>query len=296
MAVVRTVDRGGRRYLYLEQSFRWKGKLRKKRVYLGTTVPANLAERTRALERAIWEETWFAEFDRIREGYQRRLRTVPRSILNKERGEFVIEFTYDTNRIEGSTLTLEDTRLLLERGVTVGNRPLHDVLETQRHARLMTKLLARPESLTLLRLLAWHRELFSETKPDIAGRFRDFDVRIGRGKHVPPPGPEVEAKMDHLFYWLRGARTDRHPVELAAEFHFRFENIHPFGDGNGRVGRIAMNVLLEERGYPLLNIEYTRRNGYYNALEASSTREDPRPFLRFFFLRYSREHRFFLKR
>jgi len=282
-------------YRYLEQSYRWKGRLRKRRIYLGTKLPPDLKERTTFLERAIWQSTWFEEFDRIRAGYQRRLRTIPRSVSRKEQSEFVVEFTYDTNRIEGSTLTLEDTRLLLDRGFTARNRPLHDQVETQRHARLLTRLLTNPERLTLTNLRRWHEELFSETKPDLAGKIRDFGVRIGRSKHQPPPASEVGAKMDHLFYWLREARDTLHPVELAAEFHYRFENIHPFGDGNGRVGRLAMNLLLAESGFPMLNIEYTRRSGYYNALEASSLREDSRPFLRFFFLRYARAHSFFLK-
>jgi Fic family protein len=294
MAAVRVVRRRNRVYRYLEQSYRWEGKVRKKRVYLGTRLPRDLEERKRALERSIWRSTWFAEFDKIREGYQRRSRTVPGSVLEKERMEFVVEFTYDTNRIEGSTLTFDDTRLLLDRGITTVARPLHDLVETQRHARLLTRLLGSPEPLTLANVVRWHAELFSETKPDLTGKFRDFDVRIGRSKHRPPPGPEVEAKMDHLFYWLLAARNNLHPVELAAEFHFRFENIHPFGDGNGRVGRLAMNVLLQSYGFPMLNIEYTRRSGYCNSLEASSTRDDPRSFLRFFFRRYSRAHRFLL--
>lgn len=86
-------------------------------------------------------------------------------------------------------------------------------------------------------------------------------------------------------------RAKTHPVQLAAEFHFRFEDIHPFVDGNGRVGRLAMNVILAGSGYPMLDILYAKRKGYYSALEHASTALSSRPFLRWFFLRYARSHR-----
>ncbi|HTT44556.1 MAG TPA: Fic family protein [Thermoplasmata archaeon] len=296
MGTVRTVRRGSRTYRYLVQSYRWNGVVRKKQLYLGTSLPTDLTSSQLALERAIWKETWFAQFDAIQMAFQKRLARLPPSVHEKESEDFALEFTYDTNRIEGSTLSLEDTRRLLERGITPAARPLNDILETQKHATIVRRLIHNPEPITLSRLLGWHKELFSETKPDIAGRLRDFEVRIRGSQHVPPSALEVRPMLLELIRWSTRASTKIHPVELSAEFHFRFEHIHPFGDGNGRIGRLAMNSLLAQRDFPMLNILYARRRGYYRALELSSLRGDARPFLRWFFLRYSRDMQFYLRR
>ncbi len=295
MATVRTVRRGRRAYRYLEQSYRWKGKLRKKRLYLGTSIPRDLPKLKLALERLIWKDTWFAQFDNIKAGYQQRLRTVPKSVIEQEQREFVAEFTYDTNRIEGSTMTFEDTRLLLERGFVKSPRPAHDVTETQAHAKLLERLIAVPEKVSLSSLLSWHRELFAQTKPDLAGRLRTYAVRIGGRKHRPPPAEQVEPMLKALMGWFQQSTGQLHACEIAGEFHWRFEDIHPFGDGNGRVGRLAMNMLLFNSGYPMLNVPYNRRFGYYNALEESSLKRDPRPFLHWFFRRYGRSNEFYLE-
>lgn len=296
MATVRTVKRGSRTYRYLVQWYRWNGAVHKKQLYLGTSPPGDLASSRLDLERAIWKETWFAQFDAIHTAYQKRLAKLPPSVLEKESQDFALEFTYDTNRIEGSTLSLEDTRRLLGRGITPAAKPLKDILETQKHAALVRQLIRKPEPIDLSRLLNWHKELFSETKPDIAGRLRDFDVRIRGSQHVPPSALEVRPMLLELIRWSTRAASRVHPVELSAEFHFRFEHIHPFGDGNGRIGRLAMNSLLNQKGFPMINIRYVRRRGYYRSLELSSLRGGPRPFLRWFFLRYSRDMQFYLGR
>jgi Fic family protein len=296
MSTVRTLKSGSRLYYYLGQSYRWEGEIRKKEVYLGTSVPHDLATLQKALDRAIWQETWFRRFDSIKAAYLARLKGLPKSVREEEIEDFVVEFTYDTNRIEGSTLSLEDTRLLLERGITPSSKPIRDVQETQLHAKLLRRLISRPEPVDLPHLLRWHRELFGETKLDIAGRLRDVEVRIRGSQHLPPTPLEVRSLLIELLRWSSRHATEAHPVELAAEFHSRFEHIHPFTDGNGRVGRIAMNVLLARQGFPMINIPYTKRQGYYRALELSSVRADSRPFLRWFFLRYGRENRFYLPR
>jgi Fic family protein len=296
MAAIRTVKRGTRSYRYLIQSYRWGGVVHKKQLYLGKSVPGNLEPFRLALEQAIWKETWFPHFDSIRVAYQKRRERLPSSVQDKETANFVVEFTYDTNRIEGSTLSLLDTRLLLERGITSTSRPLAEVLEAQKHAQLVGRLIKEPEPVDFDHLLRWHKELLSETKPDIAGRLRDYEVRILGSRHIPPSALEVRPMLLELVRWTKRAAATVHPVQIAAEFHFRFENIHPSGDGNGRVGRLALNALLAQRGFPMINITFTRRRGYYRALETSSLASDARPFLRWFYLRYSREMRFYLKR
>ena len=296
MSSVKSVQRGSRHYLYLVQSYRWEGRICKKQIYLGSSAPKDLRSYHARLEQEIWNETWLARFDEIRDGFQRHRRSLPSSVESKEREDFVVEFTFNTNRIEGSTLSLEDTRRLLTRGTTPARKPLKDILETEKHAALLRRLIRAPEPVDLPHLLRWHTELFGETRPDIAGRLREYGVRIAGSRHIPPPALEVRPALIELLRSTHRAKHRIHPVQRSGEFHFRLEHIHPFGDGNGRIGRLAMNVLLAEGGFPMLNISYDRRRGYYRALEVASLRDDPRPFLRWFFLRFGRDNRFFLRK
>lgn len=96
--------------------------------------------------------------------------------------------------------------------------------------------------------------------------------------------------LKELLRWTMRSKGKIHPIEIAGRFYQRFESIHPFGDGNGRVGLLAMNLLLTAEGYPMMNIQFARREAYYNALERSDVARSPHPFLRWFFFRYSREH------
>jgi Fic family protein len=290
MALVRTVVRGNREYHYLVQTYRWEGAVHRKEEYLGATLPGNLKRRKEALEREVWGLTWFQVFGHIRDGYRAHRRSLPEYALQKELEQFVVEFTYDTNRIEGSTLTFRETADLLTDGVSPRSKPMRDIREAQLHAELLRRLIAHPEPIGLPHLLAWHKYVFGETKPTIAGRIREFDVRIGRSRHIPPPALEVRPMLVELLRRTQRRVKSRHPVERAATFHFEFEHVHPFGDGNGRLGRLAMNLLLLRDGFPMINIRYGKRAGYYHALERSSLTSDPRPFLLWLFRRYKQEH------
>jgi len=290
MAVVRTVARGRRTYHYLVQTYRWGGAVHRRERYLGTELPVDLAHQREALEREVWGFTWFRTFDAIRQGYASHRRSLPAAAAATEREQFILEFTYDTNRIEGSTLTFREVADLLIDGVSPARRPMADVREAQLHAMLVKRLLSHPEPVDLPHLLAWHRAMFGETKPPIAGRIRDYEVRIVGSRFVPPSAREVRPTLVELVRRARRRTNALHPVERAAAFHCELEHLHPFGDGNGRVGRLAMNMLLQESGFPMLNIRYGKRGGYYQALERRDLARTPRPFLAWFFRRYARDH------
>ena len=291
MATVRTVRRGGRTYYYAVHSYRRGGRVRQRIQYLGTARPIDPERSARELERSVWAETWFQDFDRLASRYRARRASVPRSVDEKDLDTFAILFTYDTNRIEGSTLNLRETRDVVERGITPRSKPISDSIEARRHATLASRLLKRPQGPSLVNLLKWHRFLFGDSKADIAGRIRTYEVSILGSRHRPPPGSVVRRLMEELDAWARGEGRTLHPVEFAAEFHLRFESIHPFGDGNGRVGRLALNSILARSGYPPVNIRFEKRQGYYHALERASIVGDSRPFLLWFFRYYLRNVR-----
>ena len=131
-------------------------------------------------------------------------------------------------------------------------------------------------------LLRWHKEIFSETKSDIAGKYRDYLVRVGT--HIAPDWQDVKKMMNDLINFINKERLN--PVELSAKTHYRFEKIHPFGDGNGRIGRLLMNHILWHSDYPMIIIEYKKRKSYYKALQ-----KDEEYFVNYFIRKYLSIHK-----
>ena len=177
--------------------------------------------------------------------------------------------TWGTNAIEGNTLSREDVeRLLLERQ-TVGNRPVSDVVETLQHASAFAGLLARraePIRATTAREL--HEAVFRGVHPD-AGQWRRMNVRIAGMKHVPPRMEHVPLLMSEWeeSYAKRDLRGED-PLSLGSSMHFEFESVHPFADGNGRVGRLLLNLHFLKHNWPPVHILPTDRDSYLAALVA----------------------------
>lgn len=156
-------------------------------------------------------------------------------------------------------------------------------------------MLEYPGDISLGIALKWHRNLFSETTPSIAGRIRDYQVHISGTEFVPLGPVEVQAHIIEFFKWYSREREALNTVELAALAHVKFETVHPFGDGNGRVGRLIMNFILHKGGYPMMNIKYTGRTSYYNSLERSNMKGGGVIFVQWFFKRYLKDNGRYLK-
>lgn len=292
MASVRKRTVKGRHYYYLVHTFRLKGEVRTAEVYLGRRVPENLESAIRQLLATECTEKWIPLFDAIQKTFLEVQHGVPKEVQQQNAEAFAIQFTYDTNKIEGSSLTLQETAAVLSRGLTPASRPLADVLEARLHAKLLGRILkSTGRSLTQDQLLQWHRDLFSETKPQIAGQLRTYPVAIGGSRFSPPLPRELPGLMRQFHSWYRHSQRSLHPLHLAGATHLRFESIHPFGDGNGRVGRLLLNFVLNSRHFPLFDLPYNRRMGYYKALEKASIEKDEAVFLRWFFREYARQYR-----
>lgn len=284
----------GQTYYYLEHSIR-KGRLvQKKEVYLGRKIPSNIEAIKKDFLDAIYNAKWYVGLDRIKQKFSKEQRTIPKSVREKELQNFVTRFTYDTQRIEGSTLTRRETADLLERGITPKSKPMRDVQEAQAHRDLFYEILKSKKELSLQVVLGWHWNLFQLTKPDIAGKIRKYPVAISGSKFVPPSAVEVYPMLTEFFRWYNKKKDKLHPVELTALAHLKFVTIHPFGDGNGRITRLIMNFILNKKGYPMLDIPYEGRNSYYNALERSNVKKEERIFLQWFVKKYIKEYRRYL--
>ncbi len=182
-----------------------------------------------------------------------------------------VRMVHESNAIEGNSLTLRETELVLSRGVTVSGKPLKDHIEAINLAKAweQVKALAKPNALLTERdLLDLHRIVLTRVEDDFAGSYRTGAVRIAGSSHVPPNPVKVPDLMEELFTEIQ-AITD--PVERAAKLHHGIARIHPFADGNGRTARLAMNFVLLAAGYPPISIPTDLRQAYYHALEAADS-------------------------
>ena len=201
-----------------------------------------------------------------------RHRPLKASILKKLREQFTVEMTYHSNAIEGNRLTLKETLLVLREGVTIKGKNLQEHLEAKNHEEAMNFLFEVVDSkkrLTLSHHLIrqLHQLVVKDTEAKMAGTYRTTDVQILGSKHRPPPGYQVQTKMTEFLELLASSKSKLHPVKYAALAHHQFVAIHPFEDGNGRTGRLLMNLLLMRKKYPIAIFLRNDRSKYYNALD-----------------------------
>lgn len=194
--------------------------------------------------------------------------TLTQGEIKRIHDEFTIEYTYNSNAIEGNTLTLQETAMVLE-GITIDKKPLKDHLEAVGHrdAFLFIQDLVRnniPFSESIIKQI---HTLVLMDRPEDRGKYRRIPVRIMGAYHVPPDPLLVPEKMENLLAEFKYNKK-MHPIERAVLFHLKFEGIHPFVDGNGRTGRLLLNLMLMQEGYPPINIKYSDRKRYYEAFDA----------------------------
>jgi Fic family protein len=276
--------KGKTEYFYLQHSFRENGKVVTKERYLGKSIPENIEKIKEEMKLEAKKEI-YKKLERIKNDFQDEWKKYPESAKEKELKEIAIAFTYNTNAIEGSTITLEEAREILEDKIAP-NKPLKDIRETESHAKVFLEMLKSKEKVSNNLLLEWHKQIFVETKPDIAGRFRNYLVRVG--SYIAPDWQEVEKLIDRLIDFIN--ESGLNPAELAGRVHYIFEKIHPFGDGNGRIGRLIMNYILWHNDYPMIIIQYKDRKSYYKALQ-----KDEDGFTNYFLRRYISVHKRRLK-
>ena len=200
---------------------------------------------------------------------------------------FRIGMTYSSNALEGNTLTLSETKVILEDGLTVGGKPLRDCYEAVGHANAYDFMLeaARntPFAFSEYMILQLHRLFYQGIEPDKAGVYRDIQVFISGTEYVPPKPEDVPALMKTFCAALTEKWDSLHPIRLAAFAHRKLVDIHPFTDGNGRTARLLMNLILINRGHPVVSIPPVLRLEYINALKAAQRDKNPsdEPFIRF---------------
>jgi len=195
------------------------------------------------------------------------LRPLNQAELKRLREEFIIENTYNSNAIEGNSLTLRETALILEHGITIGEKSLKDHLEAIGHRdafEFIYSLTDKNEPLTEWVIKQIHSLVLMNDRQN-AGVYRSVPVTISGAVHTPPQPYLIQSQIEQLFDDYK--KDTRQAIEKIAEFHLRFEGIHPFIDGNGRTGRLIINFELMKAGYLPVNIKYSDRVKYYNCID-----------------------------
>ena len=196
---------------------------------------------------------------------------LPESAVLKLKEQLRIEMTYNSNAIEGNSLTLKETFLVINEGITVKGKPLKDHLEARDHHLALEYLYDLVEhgknhtiSEHLIRTI--HQLIVRETDREWAGVYRNSNVIIGGSDYNPPDALEVPQRMHELIAWIKNNKNKSHIIEISALLHHKLVHIHPFFDGNGRTSRMIMNLYLMQKGFPLVIIFKNDRRKYYNVL------------------------------
>lgn len=283
MATVVVRKKGKNTYYYLNHH----AANRQREIYLGKSIPKNIGDLKKNLILEFYREEWHPLLEQIQKKFVQNRKKMPKSVIEQETENFAINFTYHTQKIEGSSLTRLDTKRLLADGITPKNKPKADMVEAELAHQVFFEMLAHGKPLSLGTVRDWHTKMFHQTKLDVAGEIRDYgDITVTNSKAKFPAGDKVFDLVVDFFKWYKSVKNTINPVELAAMVHLRFVSIHPFGDGNGRISRLMMNCVLDENSYPMLNIEYGKREAYYKALEISQIKNDEFHFLKWFMKTY----------
>lgn len=196
-------------------------------------------------------------------------RPLPKETLKSLEENFKLEWTYNSNAIEGNTLTLKETKVVLE-GITIGGKTMREHLEVINHneaIEFLEELINDNRELTEIDIKNIHAIVLKGIDDEDAGRYRTENVIISGASHIPPESIRVPELMEKLIYRYDEWKEKYHPIVVAALLHAEFVKIHPFIDGNGRTARLLMNFEVMKNGYPPIIIKTEQRHKYYDTLD-----------------------------
>ena len=212
------------------------------------------------------------------------MRPLPADALKKIEDALAIEYTYESNRIEGNTLTLQETELVVNEGVTISGKSMREHLEAINHAEAIDYIKDFAKSgigISERTIKEIHALVLHGINRENAGRYRSVPVMISGSRHTPPQPYLIGKQMEDFILHFRELEAQKaHPVLIAAYLHDELVRIHPFIDGNGRTSRLLMNLHLLRNGYTIVNLKGSNEDkiSYYKALETSHVDDNPKEF------------------
>jgi len=220
------------------------------------------------------------EIEKLKQIYNTKIDSLSKEELEKFKTTFFTELTYDSNAIEGSSLSLEDTDLIINEGILPKGKTLREINEAQNHIEAINFLNSYEGDLNELFILKLHSIILKNISEKFAGRYRENPVRIFKSDAKFPDYEKVPQLVKNLVYWYKLNKTKLHQFELAIIFSMKLVSIHPFVDGNGRISRLIMNFLLKKKKYPWINLYRTQREDYLKAVRKANE-ENYKPILEF---------------
>ena len=279
-------ERKGKKYFYRVINVRKGKKFKKKRIYLGADLDkkdiaiAELkADKELSLLSQLLEDKELVFLDSLKKEFAKE----PKTNENNRYEAFTSLFTYDSNAIEGNSLTLEETSFLLFEKRVPSSKSLREINEILNHKTAFDYMLSYKGDISKKFICELHRlvvqnALREELIPEI-GKYRSLQVYIKGRDWMPPKPEEVPTEMKNLLSWYSKNDKKLHPLIIATYFHVAFETVHPFVDGNGRVGRLLMNFILHKSGYPMINIPNKIKFRYYESLKEATVGGNLRLFI-----------------
>lgn len=275
MAYTEVQRRGQRKYYYLSKSLRRAGKVRKERRYLGANLSGRELKRLeqeamRLFDKPLESVLTVSERKNL-ELAKRKHEKLPKETWQNRYERFLAQFTYDSNAIEGNTLSLQETSAVIFDNVTPEGKTPREINEAVNHKRAFDYMLGYDGELDKRFVCDLQRMVVANAlRADLeaqSGKYRSVQVFIRGAAFMPPKPKDVPKEMRRLLSWHKRHKDNLHPLIAAAYFHAAFESIHPFVDGNGRTGRLLINFMLRQEGFPMANIPNSERLSYYRCLE-----------------------------
>jgi len=283
MAYIETIKKGKKNFYYLTKTIRSENKFKKVRWFLGKgkisqqelkrlakIVEKLLEEKVRKIKNikkiAVLNKEAIKKLNKIKVNYKKLVSSISQIEYGVIEKQQLIKFTFNTNAIEGSSITLKETSHILEEGISPEGRDLREIYEIENTRKAYNFMKKYKGKINLDFIKKIHYHLTYNILIENAGRFRRIQVYMGGSKHIPPKSSEVIKEMNSLIRWI-GYHNKLHPVVLATYIHHFFIAIHPFIDGNGRTARLLFNFMLMKSGFPPICIKKEERIKYTDYLE-----------------------------
>ncbi len=279
-------EKRGKKYYYRTKAIREGKKIRKERIYLGINLTeGEIKKKEKDADKKLnvfsvvltKEEIVF--LDKIKRDFSKE----PKENYENRYEAFCSLFAYDSTGIEGNTLTLSETSYLLFEGIVPKEKSLREINEVINHKKAFDYILNCKKDITKDFILELHKLVVVNTiRLDLlsqVGKYRTVQVYVGNS--IPPKPQDVSNEMARLLRWYSTNKRKLHPLVLASYFHTEFEKIHPFVDGNGRVGRLLMNFILHKNNYPMINIPKKKKFKYYQVLQEMHQTGNLQSFVRY---------------
>ncbi len=265
---------------YLIHNARKKGKWVKRARYIGVgnISGRDINEEKRKFEKEIMVGKQYKylkneeinHIEDLKEQYNEKINSMQREEYKKFQKSFFTELTYDSNAIEGSSLSLQETSLIINEGLVPEGKTLREVYEARNHAKALKFIKEYGEDLDESFILKIHKIIMDGISERFTGRYRETQVRIFGSNVKFPQAYMVQQLVKNLIYWYKKNKKEYHQFELAIIVSMKLVTIHPFIDGNGRVSRLVMNFLLGKKKYPWINIYNKRRQKYLEAVRKAN--------------------------